>query len=1062
MSETSAVQRPMLKYAYDIGWEYLTAKEALQRREGKGEEKLKERYFGDVLRSQLIKLNPGVVTSNNIDEILRRLRNIDNTIEGNREALNWLQGKQSIFVAQENRDRNITLIDFNNPENNIFQVTDEWSQKGVKFPNRADIIFLINGIPVAIAETKGEKKTDGLALGIDQIRRYHNQTPELLAFPQVFEVTELWNFWYGLTWNTNRKNLFEWKLTSPLAPPLQGEGNKTTPAFTPPSLAGKGVGGLGFIIQEGDYEEKIKTFFDHQRFLDILRYYIVFLERDDGLTKVVLRQHQTRAVKKVLQRIQDPNKKRGLVWHTQGSGKTLTMITIAAQLGNISGDNTVIMIVDRNELENQLDKNLKAYGIKSYEVATSKADLEKLIQDDYRGLIVAMIHKFDKMKVENKRSTITVLVDEAHRSTGGNFGTYLMAALPNATFIGFTGTPVSKAAKGQSTFQTFGESTDPKYTLDSYSTADSIRDGTTLKLNYALAKSEFRVPQEILEKEFLQLKAAEDINDIEELDGILDRAVKLKEFLKSKDRVDKVAKFVAEHFRDYVEPMGFKAFMVGVDREACRLYKQALDKYLPSEYSTVVYSRTTAAGLRDYNLTDAQEKEVRKAFIKKSVVSARISLPNAVIDFIESRPKDFSYTTKTLTFTGYCSAEDAENLEILCGDDADAVTKIRQLYQDYRKALPKILIVTEKLLTGFDAPILYCMYLDKPMRDHVLLQAIARVNRPYEDAEGLVKPYGFVLDFIGIFGDKLEQALTFESGEVNDIIQNVDVIKNLLQTMMANTAPEYLPLAKGWDDKAKERAAAHFEDKDLREKFFKFVRQVQSIYEILSPDPDLRLFMENYKAIIRLYATIRAAYNSSPYIDIELTAKTKELVRRNVTIGELEMPGTIHELNAQQLKQFHQNSTTDTVKVLNLSNALFRDVHEQSQRSPFLISIGERAETVRASFENRQIEAHVALARLNEIANECVEAEVLRQRLKVDENTFAIYTVIKQGSDRLDINQAEIINAIYANFPDYWWDARQEIDLRTELYANIYPITSSVEQTIEVTNNLLKLERVES
>jgi type I restriction enzyme R subunit len=527
MSETSAVQRPMLKYAYQIGWEYLTAKEALQRREGKEDDKRKERYFADVLRSQLIKLNPGVVTSNNIDEILRRLRNIDNTIEGNREALNWLQGKQSIFVAEENRDRNITLIDFNNPENNIFQVTDEWSQKGVKSNSRADVIFLINGIPVAIAETKGEGVADGIAKGIQQIRRYHNQTPELLAFPQIFEVTELWNFWYGLTWNTNRKNLFEWKL------------NKQSDT-----------------IKEGDYEEKIKTFFDHQRFLDILRYYIVFLERDDGLTKVVLRQHQTRAVKKVLQRIQDPNKKRGLVWHTQGSGKTLTMITIAAQLSNISGDNTVIMIVDRNELENQLDKNLKAYGIKSYEVATSKADLEKLIQDDYRGLIVAMIHKFDKMKVENKRSTITVLVDEAHRSTGGNFGTYLMAALPNATFIGFTGTPVSKAAKGQSTFQTFGEPTDPKYTLDSYSTADSVRDGTTLKLNYALAKSEFRVPQEILEKEFLQLQAAEDINDIEELDGILDRAVKLKEFLKSADRVDKVAKFVAEHFCDYVEPMG--------------------------------------------------------------------------------------------------------------------------------------------------------------------------------------------------------------------------------------------------------------------------------------------------------------------------------------------------------------------------------------------------------------------------------------------------------------------------------------------------------------------------
>ena len=1045
MSEASAVQRPMLKYANQIGWDYLPKKEALQRREGKSEEKLKERYLTDILRTQLIKLNPGVVTTNNIDTILQRLRNIDSTIEGNREALNWLQGKQTVFVETERRDRNITLIDFNNPENNIFHVTDEWTQKGIAFSNRADVIFLINGIPIAIAEAKGERKTDGLALGIDQIRRSHKQTPEILTFPQVFEVTELWNFWYGLTWNTNRKNLFEWKLTSPLTPPLQREGNK--------------------VITEGDYEEKIKTFFDKERFLKVLRYYIVFLDRDNGLTKVILRQHQTRAVEKVIERIQDPDKKQGLVWHTQGSGKTLTIITVAALLSNISGDNTVIMVIDRNELENQLDKNLKAYGIKSYELADNKDELQQLIRQDYRGLIVAMIHKFDKMDVVNPRSTITVLVDEAHRTTGGNLGTYLMAALPNATFIGFTGTPVSKVAKGKKgTFEIFGEASDSNLTLDKYSTADSVRDGTTLKLNYQFAKSEFLVPKEFLEKEFLQLKSEAGVSDIEELNGILDRAVNIKNFLKGDDRVDKVAQFVAQHFRESVEPMGFKAFLVGVDREACKFYKQALDKYLPSEYSTVVYSRTTAEGLREYNLTEAEEKEVRKAFIKKSVVSAQITLPNAAVDFIESRPQDFTYNTniKTLTIAGYCSAVDAQNLETYCAGEPDSVTKIRQLYEDYGKALPKILIVTEKLLTGFDAPILYCMYLDKPMRDHVLLQGIARVNRPYEDADGLIKPYGFVIDFISIFGENLKKALTFDSGEINDIIQNLDVIKNELNSLMANTVPQYLPLTRGWDDKAKERAAAHFADKELREEFFKFARKLQTIYEILSPDADLGgEFMKNYQAIVRLYATIRAAYNTNPYIDLELVAKTKELVRRNVTIGELEMPGTIYELNAEQLEKFRQTDTTDNVKVLNLSKAISKEVLDGSARSPFLISIGDRAEKVRQAFENRQIEAHEALIQLDQIANECVEAQSERQKLDVDENTFAIYTVIKQAIANLNVEQAKAINAVYANFLNYWWDARQEIDLRTELYATLYPLTNSVEKTIEVTNNLLKLERVE-
>lgn len=815
-------------------------------------------------------------------------------------------------------------------------------------------------------------------------------------------------------------------------------------------------------IEVGDYEQKIKTFFQHNRFLDFLKYYIVFLERDEGLTKVILRQHQTRAVEKVLQRILDPDRKRGLIWHTQGSGKTLTMITVAALLRNISGDNTVIMLIDRNELENQLDKNLLAYGIGSYEVAENKEDLQKLIRDDYRGLVVAMIHKFDKMNVANPRSTITVLVDEAHRTTGGDFGIYLMNALPNATFIGFTGTPVSKAVQGKSTFDIFGGPHDHNRTLDLYSTGDSVRDGTTLKLNYSIAKSEFLVPKEVLDQEFLKLRNKEGVNDIEELNGILDRAVKLKEFLKSNDRVDKIAKLIAQHFRESVEPMGFKAFLVGVDREACVLYKQALDKYLPSEYSQVVYSRTTAENLRDYSLTESQEKEVRKAFIKKSVVSAKVSLPNTVIDYIDSRTEDFSYnnTSQTLTITGYCSDQDAQNIETLCGGDVNGITKFRQLYEDYRKALPKILIITEKLLTGFDAPILYCMYLDKPMQDHVLLQGIARVNRPYEDGEGLVKPYGFVMDFIGIFGENLEKALTFESGEINDIIQNVDVIKQLFCSLMENTVTQYLPLTTGWDDKAKERAAAHFHDKEVREKFFKFVNQLQSIYEILSPDPFLHPFINNYKSIIRLYRTVRNAYNTNPYLDLDLTAKTKQLVREQVKISDLEMPATIQQLDAQKLEQFRQTDTTETVKVLNLSKALLQNVQEQSRRSPFLISIGDRAEKVRQQFENSQISATEALTKLDEIADECIRAEQERQNLQVDENTYAIYTVIKPGRDNLGISSAQIINAIYADFPDYRWDARQEIDLRTEIYVSLYKMTNSVESTIQITNNLLKLERV--
>lgn len=850
MSEASAVQNPMLRYADQIGWDYISRTEALQRRGGAA-----GLYFTDILKTQLLKLNPGVVNSDRSEDIIRRLKLIPPTIEGNSQVLSWLRGEQSVFVSNENRERNVKLIDFENPENNIFHVTDEWRQEGTRFPNRADIVFLINGIPVAVAETKGEGVAEGLAKGIDQIRRYHNQTPEMMISSQVFEVTELWNFWYGVTWNTSRKNLFDWKES----------GNKQVE------------------IKAGDYERKIKTFFDRQRFLQVLREYIIFLTKDDQLTKVILRQHQTRAVEKVIHRVQDPSKRHGLIWHTQGSGKTLTMITIAASLlRNVGAGEkpTVLMVIDRNELENQLDKNLKGYGIGKYELAENKQDLEDIIASDYRGLVVAMIHKFDKMKARNERSSITILVDEAHRTTGGDLGNYLMASLPNATYIGFTGTPISRLAQGKSTFQVFGvDDAEQGYTLDKYDTAESIADGTTLKLNYALARSDLLVNRELLEQEFFNLQETEGISDIEELNAILNRAVNLKSALKAKERVDEIAKFVAEHFRQYVELMGFKAFLVGVDRPACVLYKQALDKYLPAEYSQVVYSSSTEEGLREYNLTQTQEKEVRKSFIKKSVVSKVVNLSDAAINFIQSRPKDFIYDqpSQTLTIIGYCSAQDAETLQSLRAT-ADTATTIRELYEEYKKRQPKILIVTEKLLTGFDAPILYCMYLDKPMRDHVLLQGIARVNRPYEDDDGLVKPFGFVLDFVGIFDQNLQKALAFESEEVATIIQNVDVLKNHFAKLMRQTAPQYLPLTQGWDDKAKERAAAHFADKDTQEQFFKFLRQLQSLYDILAPDAFLEPFMENYKALVKLYGTIRNAYSDSPYVDKELTAKTKELL----------------------------------------------------------------------------------------------------------------------------------------------------------------------------------------
>src|SRR3990172_7932245 len=827
MSEKASVQNPLIKYDKEIGWDYVNRDKAVEFR--RGETGL---FFYDVLKEQLVKLNPGIVDEAKADGIIKDLENVRSSIEGNSDVLRYLKGQISVYHERERREINIKLIDFENIANNRFHVTDEWQYTNGTYTNRGDVILLINGIPVIIIETKGAHKKEGIAEGIDQIRRYHRETPEIVTHNQIFNVTHMLDFYYGVTWNLDRKGLFNWK----------GIKDEIASLPTVPLIS------FGATAHRNDddhtsFEKKVKTFFDRERILKFIKDYIVFFRKDDVLFKIILRQHQTRAVEKVVERARDKVKRTGLIWHTQGSGKTFTMIVAAEKILKepLFEKPTVIMLVDRNELESQLFRNLDAYGFKDgegMEIADSRKDLEKLLASNYRGLIVYMIHKFEHMKKDiNTRDNIFVLIYEAHRTTSSDLGNYLVAALPNATYFGFTGTPIDKILYGKGTFKVFGKDDEKGY-LDKYTIAESIEDGTTVPLHYALAPSEIRVPQDMLEKEFYALMEQEGVTDVDELNKLLERSVNLRNFLKSDDRVQKVAAFAAKHYQENVEPMGYKAFLVAVDREACAFYKRELDKHLPSEYSTVVYSKShnDTEVLTQHYLTEDKEKRLKgKIFPKK-------------------------------------------------------------------ETLPKILIVTDKLLTGYDAPILYCMYLDKPMKDHTLLQAIARVNRPYEDNEGLKKPSGFVLDFVGIF-EKLEKALAFDSDVVGSVIQNIGALKEAFISIITNNAKEYEGFIQGrMDDKAIEQAVEYFTDKERREAFYKLFKRLEMLYEIISPDKDLRDYMDKYLKLSSLYTIIRNAFSKRVVVDKELMRKTQILVRKAVENYDIPKPYKIYEIKEDTLQ----------------------------------------------------------------------------------------------------------------------------------------------------------------
>ena len=639
-TEHKSVQARILKYAQEIGWTFVPQSEAEHRRgfdpsgaSPRDKAKNASRFFTDTLFKKVKEFNPKFKDTK--EELLRKLNLPLPTIEGNRDFLKHLQGEKTFFSKEENREFNLILINYAEPDKNMYEVTEEYYLFNGQNANREDVVFLINGIPVLVIECKNATKDEAIAIGIDQIRRYHRETPEFFSPEQIFTATESIGFSYGVTWNLIKRNIFNWKEE-----------------------------------EIGNLEAKVKSFCGRQNILDYLKKFIIFAEQNEELNKYILAQHQKTAVIKVVERAIDLNKTRGLVWHTQGSGKTFTMIKIAELLFKApeAEKPTILLLIDRNELEDQMARNLESLGVKNVVQADSIRDLQRLLKNDYRGIIVSMMHKFRDMPADvNLRKNIYVLIDEAHRTTGGDLGTYLMAAVPNATLIGFTGTPVDKTVHGKGTFKTFGIEDESGY-LHKYSIAESIADYTTLPLFYGMAPNELLVPREILEKEFLNLAEAYGVSDIEELNKILERAVNTRNFLKGRERVEKVAEYVARHYKDNVEPMGYKAFLVGVDRPACAMYKKALDKFLPPEYSEVVYTgnNNDTEELKKYHIDAKKEKEIRKKF-----------------------------------------------------------TKIGEL--------PKILIVTEKLLTGYDAPILYAMYLDKPMRDHTLLQAIARVNRPYEN-----------------------------------------------------------------------------------------------------------------------------------------------------------------------------------------------------------------------------------------------------------------------------------------------------------------------------------------
>ena len=931
-TEKSSVQNPIIEYATQIGWNYLSPDDTLRMRGGETGLILR-----DVFSSQVIKLNPDFANLETANIIIKRLENtINATIEGNEKAWQHLTGKGTVFIPEERRDRNVKLIDFENSDRNEYHITDEMAfTNGIK-TNRPDLVFFINGIPVFILEAKAPHRLDGIADGLNQIRRYHEETPEMMVIPQSYQVTNIIDFYYGPTWNFSSKNLFSWRLEN-----------------------------------DNRLEDQVKSFFGRETVLNFIRDYILFTRQDDELKKAVLRPHQAGATEKVLGRSISP-KSRGLIWHTQGSGKTYTMIVAAKKIleHRLIRRPIILMLVDRNELESQLFSNLSALGFENVHVTENKRDLQKLLTSETATIIVSTIQKFEDMPEKvNLSKEIYVFADEAHRSTGGKLGNYLMGAIPNATFIGFTGTPVSRSSGKNDTFLMFGRD-DPDGYLDKYGIKQSIKDGTTLPLNYSLAPNRMLVDRDTLEKSFLKNADLAGVSDIETLNMIMEKQVTLRNMMKNAERMESIAKFLSEHFRKNVEPLGYKAFLVAVDREACVMYKEILDKHLPPSYSRVIISsnHNDSENLKRYHTTEDQEREIRKAF--------------------------------------------------------------RDPKED-----PKILIVTEKLLTGFDAPVLYCMYLDKPMRDHVLLQAIARINRPYEYA-GRVKPAGLIIDFVGVFR-KLKDALAFDSkdlSDIEDVVQDIEVLKKSYSEKIAAMKSEYLDrLSEAKPDMVVSEIVEMFSDQNSRQRFYGRWRELEDMYNIISPDEFLRPYLDDFEKFARIFNILRMYYDRRQRPDMDLSEKTAQLVRENTSIGEFNPPRSTYSINDETLSKIKEDHKTERERILSMINSILDEVAKNKLQQPYLISIGERAEQIAQIYGEGQESSEKTAKELESLIIEMNKANKDQKSLHMSSDVFALYWFLRNEKVQESENIATEMSAVFTKYAKWRTNSRQERDIRLEL-----------------------------
>ena len=940
--ELNISQIPAIEVLKKIGYQYLPLEQVNQLRVN-----LNEVLLRTVLEDKLKELNSyeykGEIYKFSDSNIHQAIRDLDEPLTNGLVKANeaiyetLLHGRSYTEFLPDGSKKSFTIqyIDWNHIENNVFHVAEEFEVERMDGRGnvRPDIVLFVNGIPFGVIECK--RASISVKQGIQQMIRNQNNEyiPQLFKFVQLVMATNKNKTKYATCytperfWSVWKEENEEWL----------------------DSWLGRTVEGRLATTQD----KNIISLFHPERLLQISKYFTLF----DKDVKKVARYQQFFAIKEIIktieQRDENGNRQSGVIWHTQGSGKSLTMVMLARYILSelYSYNPKVVVVTDRVELDKQIHKTFRHSRLKASR-ATTGSHLVDLISDNNADIITSLVHKFDTASKHNTSDSrdIFVLVDESHRTQYGELHLKMKKVFPNACYLGFTGTPLMK--KEKNTMIRFGK------LIHKYTIADGVRDRAIVPLLYEGRMVEQSVNQKAIDRRLEMI--TRNLNE-KQKEEVEERWSQYEKLASSEQRIYLIAEDINKHFLDNYKTQGsqFKAmFATNSKIEAIR-YLEAFEEFGDLNCAVVISPPDQREG---QEAVDEESKDKVQRFWKKMM--NRYGTPEKY--------------------------EDAIKDEFVNGDELD------------------LLIVVDKLLTGFDAPRATVLYVDKPMKEHTLLQAIARVNRLYEG-----KDYGLIIDYRGLL-ERLDEAMQMYSGaglenfdpeDLKGAIYDVISIIGSLRQYYSDLLQLFAPIKNKND---REEYEVWLEDEERREEFYKLLShfgrnlgialESEKVYDSL-PEEELNKYKKDFRFFQDLRKSVKLRYSDT--IDHkEYEAKMQKLMDNYIAAEEvIRITNPVDILNTKAFEEEIERLGSKRAKADAIRTRLTKSIHTKWDENPsFYKKFSERIEEAIKEYRDKRISEAEYLNRMKDIMKDYQSGESTEQYptvIKENQNAQAFYGVTK-------------------------------------------------------------------